>query len=293
MVPQHVIVATDFSEASGRAISIAGKLALQFGAKLSVLHVFEIVAHHRYQIPVSWMIDAVRRDIKQQLLGKVEELKAAGINAHACLLDHGIAPVEIIKYLDCHKDAVAVMGTHARSGMERFLLGSTAEEVLRHASCPVITVGPHVVVSPNSQAFRRVLYAVDCSQSSMSAVPLLQELCTTQSVEMIVLHVSTVPAFDRATEDAVFEPVRKAFTGEAAVGIQPEYVTLHGTDISQAIVNEAERLDADLIVLGVRRGDSSSLRLPPKITFQVIAAAPSAVLTVSSGTAASALPGPA
>ena len=75
MVPQHVIVATDFSEASGRAISIAGKLAVQFQAKLSVLHVFETVAHHRYQIPVSWMIDAVRRDIKQQLFDKVEELK--------------------------------------------------------------------------------------------------------------------------------------------------------------------------------------------------------------------------
>jgi len=62
----------------------------------------------------------------------------------------------------------------------------------------------------------------------------------------------------------------------------PDYVTLHGSDISQAIVNEAERRHADLIVLGVRRGAACSPRLAPKIAFQVIAAAPCAVLTISS-----------
>jgi nucleotide-binding universal stress UspA family protein len=282
MVPEHVIVATDFSAASERAVSIAGKLARQFNASLSLLHVFETVAHHRYQIPVAWMVDAVRRDIKRQLFGKVEELKAAGINAHATLVQGGIATVEILKYLECHKNALAVMGTHARSGMERFLLGSTAEEVLRQAPCPIVTVGPHVVASSDDRAFRKILYATDCSECSLSAVPLVRTLWDSQSVEVAVLHVSRDSGFQPRLENAVLEPVRRALTAHAAAGAEPHYVTLHGSDVSQAIVNEAERIGADLIVLGVRRGGLCSMRLPPRITLQVIGAAPCAVLTVTS-----------
>lgn len=285
MIPEQVIVATDFSAASDRAVSIAGKLARQFNARLSVLHVFEIVAHHRYQIPVTWMVDAVRRDIKRQLLGKVEELRAAGISAHVALVQNGIAAVEILKYLECQNSALAVIGTHARSGMERFFLGSTAEEVLREARCPVVTVGPHVVAPSDGRAFRKILYATDCTETSLSAVPLVRTLWDSHGVELTVLHVSTNPSSEPRSDNPVLESIRRALAEHAAAGAEPEYVTLHGSDVSQAIVNEAERMEADLIALGVRRGGLCSVRLPPKITFQVIGAAPCAVLTVSSDAA--------
>lgn len=282
MIPERVIAATDFSKASERAVALAGKLAIQFGAPLSLLHVFEIVAHHRYQIPVTWMIDAIRKDIKQQLFQKVKDLENAGIEAQASLLENGVAPVEILKYLECHKGALVVMGTHARSGMERFLLGSTAEEVLRHAPCPAVTVGPHVIVPEGQRLFRKLLYAVDCSPSSLSAIPLVHTLCRTEPVEFEVLHVANSSEFQPTSEDTLFNPFRRALAERGAVKLQPEYVTLHGKDVSQGIVNEAERFGADLIVLGVHRGGLCSMRQPPKITFQVIAAAACAVLTVSS-----------
>jgi nucleotide-binding universal stress UspA family protein len=96
--------------------------------------------------------------------------------------------------------------------------------------------------------------------------------------------VSTDPDFVDASEDQNFDPVRKALNsnGPESTEHTAEYVTLHGKDVGQAITNEAERYPADLLVLGVHRASAYATHLAPKIAFQVIAAAPCAVLTISS-----------
>jgi nucleotide-binding universal stress UspA family protein len=136
------------------------------------------------------------------------------------------------------------LGTHVIGGMDRFVLGSTAEEVLRQASCPVITVGPHgtskEVIGPD---FHKVLYATDFSEASLAAVPFAAILRKSSSASRRVLHVSTDPDFVSASEDQSFDPVRKALEGSGPESTEnaTEYVALHGKDVSQAITNEAER----------------------------------------------------
>ena len=90
--------------------------------------------------------------------------------------------------------------------------------------------------------------------------------------------------FHGSSEDQSFNPVRKALGSDGAESAEfaVEYATLHGKDISQAITNEAERYPADLLLLGVHHASAYASHLTPKIAFQVIAAAPCAVLTVSS-----------
>jgi nucleotide-binding universal stress UspA family protein len=282
MFPEQIIAATDFSLPSESVLGIAARLAVRFRSKVVVLHVFEQVAHHHYQIPVSWMIAEIRRDIDRQLARQVKVLTDRGIAAEAKLVHGGLASTEILKTVSCYPNPLLVMGTHARSGMERFLLGSTAEEVLRQAPCAVITVGPHLLHSRQDDAFQKLLFATDFSRPSLAAAPFAEVLWRSQSADLTVLHVSTDPKFQRASENSAFDPLRDVFRAQDSSGRALHYITLHGRDVSQVIVNEAEQCQADLIVLGVRRGAACTPRLAGKIAFQIIAAAPCAVLTVSS-----------
>lgn len=284
MTPDQIVLATDFSPASSAALSIAGRVARIFKAKVLVIHVFQYVAHHQYQVPVGWMIESIRRDVQNRMNEIRKVLADTGVETEGTLIEDGFPSLEILSVLQTCKHPLLVMGTHAIGGMDRFVLGSTAEEVLRQATCPVITVGPHVTSEEETDPnFHRVLYATDFSAASLAAAPFAAMFRRSSSASLRVLHVSAAP--DLATsEDQSFDPVRKALGSggaESAAGAL-EYITLHGRDVSQAITNEAERYPADLLVLGVHRASAYASHLAPKITFQVIAAAPCAVLTISS-----------
>jgi nucleotide-binding universal stress UspA family protein len=285
MNPDQIVLASDFSPASSAALSIAGRFAHMFKAKVLVVHVFQYVARHQYQVPVGWMIECIRRDVQHRMNETRKVLADSWVETEGRMIEDGFPALEILHVIQKCKNPLLVMGTHAIGGMDRFVLGSTAEEVLRQASCPVITVGPHVTskegIGPN---FHKVLYATDFSDASLAAVPFAAMLRKSSSASLRVLHVSTDPNFVGASEDQNFDPVRKALDrdGPESKENTAEYVTLHGKDISQAITNEAERYPADLLVLGVHRASAYASHLAPKIAFQVIAAAPCAVLTISS-----------
>ena len=285
MNPDQIILATDFSPASSAALSIAGRFANMFKVKVLVVHVFQYVARHQYQIPVGWMIECIRRDVQHRMNETRKILADSGVETEGRLIEDGFPALEILNILQTCKNPLLVMGTHAIGGMDRFVLGSTAEEVLRQAVCPVVTVGPHVIseegFGPN---FHKVLYATDFSDASLAAVPFATMLWKSPSASLRILHVSTDPDFSGSTEDRSFDPIRKALASHApeSTAHAAEYVVLHGKDVSQAITNEAERYPADLLVLGVHRASAFASHLAPKIAFQVIAAAPCAVLTISS-----------
>jgi nucleotide-binding universal stress UspA family protein len=284
MIPDQIVLATDFSPASSAALWVAGRFAKIFNAKVLVVHVFQYVAHHPYQIPVGWMIDCIRRDDERRINEARKVLSDNEVETEARLMEYGLPSAEILNLLLVFKHPLLVVGTHAIGGMDRFLIGSTAEEVLRQASCPVVTVGPHVSCDAGMDCgFRRLLYATDFSEASLAAAPVIGMLRKQRLSSLRVLHVSANPDLRGFSEDKNFDTVRKALDGSPErAGGDTEYVTLHGKDVSHAITNEAERYPADLVVLGVQRASAYAARLTPKIAFQVIAAAPCPVLTISS-----------
>jgi nucleotide-binding universal stress UspA family protein len=246
--------------------------------KVTLLHIFPYVPKHQYKVPVEWIIEIIRMDVRS----KIEEIKhtlvKSGVETEIEMLEDGIPAVEIVNYICGCESPLLIMGTRAFGGMERFLLGSTAEAVLRQADCPVITVGPQVGSSTKNHAsLRNMLFATDFSENSLAAIPIMLVLQQACGAHLRVLHVSGdhLPSED---ENKQFGPISKALQGTESA----EYVTLHGANVSQAVVNEAERYPADLLVLGVRRAHESATHLAPKIAFQIIAAAPCAVLTFSS-----------
>lgn len=277
--PNQIVLATDFSPSAMAAVPIAGKFARIFHAKVTLLHIFQYAPKHRHKVPVEWMVEIIRRDVRSKLLEAKAILHESGAETEVVVLEDGIPSRQILSFLQSCEAPLLLMGTHAVGGMDRFILGSTAEEVVRQTHWPVVTVGPHVSPSaPNNVPFREILFATDFGVASLAAAPLVELLRQSAETHLRVLNVSTDRTSDSGEEKEQFDAVRNILE----VRGDEQYVTLHGTNVSQAVVNEAERDRADLVILGVKRASAFASHASPKIAFQIIAASPCAVLTVSS-----------
>jgi nucleotide-binding universal stress UspA family protein len=132
---RKILYATDFSSFSNQAYFHAVSLAQKHGASLTVLFVFH---PERVQTPGSTGdLDADRAYWKEQL----EQIRPVdtGINVRHVLLE-GDPADQIVRHAAEAGMNLIVMGTQGRTGVERQLLGSVAEKVLRDASCSVLVV---------------------------------------------------------------------------------------------------------------------------------------------------------
>jgi nucleotide-binding universal stress UspA family protein len=276
--PTHIIVATDFSPASNAALPYAAPIARLFHAEVTLLHVFQYAPKHRYSVSVEWMSESIRKEAVYKLDEGKRDLQRLGVDARTVMVEGGDPVQQILGFAQTYQSPILVIGTHAVAGMERFLLGSTAEEVLRTARSPVISVGPHVgSATKDSLCLQKILFATDLSKASLASIPFLLELQKLSGARLRVVHIADHSAPEQQ-ELQRFEPIRTALAHTDNV----EYLTLHGKDVSHAIVDEAQEYSADLIVLGVRHAPERATHFAAKIAFQIIAAAPCAVLTVSS-----------
>jgi len=279
----EILLATDFSPASSAALLVAARLARIFSARVVVIYVFEY-SRRPHLMKVDWMIEGIRADLQDRMKETLAELRKLGVEAQERWVEDGAAALDIPRLVGSSTDSMLVLGTHAAAGVDRFVLGSTAEEILRNIACPVVTVGPHVAHGADAEPdLRRILYATDFTESSLGALKFAALFSQSKDAVLRVLHVA-----DRSGENAPAEPERFAAIRADLEALDSlwkdrpvEYLTVLGRSVSQAITKEAERYGADLIVLGIRRAPAYATRLRTSIAFQVIAAAPCAVLTVS------------
>jgi nucleotide-binding universal stress UspA family protein len=142
--PQNVLVATDFGEPASAAFDYARDLARAFGGRLHVLHVAEDLGATAAVGPLTGMdlgrrqreleIDA--RDRLRNLLD--DELRSAA--TETVVMTSNRPATAILRYArDANVDLI-VLGTHGRSGFSEFFMGSVAQEVVRRAPCPVLTL---------------------------------------------------------------------------------------------------------------------------------------------------------
>ncbi|RME76080.1 MAG: universal stress protein, partial [Planctomycetota bacterium] len=142
---ERILVPIDFSPTARRALEAAAQLARLAGGKLYVLHVLdtrglEVAASEGFFEYVN-VVDAMRRGAEQELRALVDELQLGEVVAK-CVVDEGTPTSAIRRAIDDHGVGLVVMGTHGRSGVVRWLLGSVAEKTVRTAPCPVLVVKP-------------------------------------------------------------------------------------------------------------------------------------------------------
>ncbi len=140
---RRVLFATDFSEGSSHALPYAADIARQYGAKLFLVHVIYDVAKSAGWYVPHVSIDEIYNDMEKSARAELEksfvdEMRGLSDIEHVVL--KGIPYEEISKFAAEKRIDLVVLGTHGRRGIDRMLFGSTAEQVVRNAPCPVLSV---------------------------------------------------------------------------------------------------------------------------------------------------------
>lgn len=135
---------TDFSTASGAAFKKAVALARQERAALRLVHVLlppAVLLEDSFMTAKTWaeLTTAGRRQAQRRLRPLLARARKARVRASAAVLE-GTAFEEIVREARRRHADLVVMGTHGRTGVARFFLGSVAARVLARARCPVLTV---------------------------------------------------------------------------------------------------------------------------------------------------------
>jgi len=142
----RILCPIDFSPPSEQALRHAEEVARTFGSELVVAHVVEPMIYPvAYGMPPVAPIDyedAARASAQTALAPIVERLAQAGVKASA-LVDTGAASMRICELVKDKGFDLVVLATHGYTGLKHVLLGSTAERVVRHCTCPVLTVKVH------------------------------------------------------------------------------------------------------------------------------------------------------
>ena len=135
----EILVPTDGSPASDAAIEHAIDLAEQYGARLHALYVVDGAAYSSLEAGAEVVVEALESEGAEATKRVADAAADAGVDCVTSVTS-GTAYQSIHDYVDEHGIDVVVMGTHGRKGLDRYLLGSVTERVVRTSDVPVLTV---------------------------------------------------------------------------------------------------------------------------------------------------------
>jgi nucleotide-binding universal stress UspA family protein len=140
---KNILFTTDFSEGTSHALAYALEMAKKYDAKLHIFHAIHNtfmypglhIPHTSFDILKKEMEEAAQKSLRKVCAAAGESCKLIESS-----LAHGVPYEEILKFAKAHDIDMIVIGTHGRKGLDRAILGSTAERVVRNSHCPVLVI---------------------------------------------------------------------------------------------------------------------------------------------------------
>jgi nucleotide-binding universal stress UspA family protein len=301
---QRVNIATilcpiDFSEFSRDALNHAVALANWYRAKLTLIHVIDIP-----QVPLDALsggagaftppLDLDRAKVADDVRDFARPAIGPADISMDVLITFGGPVTEIQRHAEQIHADVVVVGTHGRSGFQRFVLGSVTERLLRTIVVPLLIVPPPVM-KPKTVVYDTILCPIDFSDESMRALDYALSLAQETDARIILLHVLEAlldEVTPRTRNAAVLEYLREleqdasarlmaAVPDEARTWSHPVERIVRGRAYREVLaIAEAER--ASLIVMGVRGRAALNRLIFGSTTEHVIREARCPVLTLHS-----------
>ena len=136
---QHILVPTDFSDDAKQAASVAVAIATKFGSRITLVHVVTPFALMYEDLPSMDFVTPVEEAARKALARELELLRVNWPSADSLFL-RGPAAHEILGAIDSQDVDLVVIGKHGRGVLNRMLVGSVTERVVRHSSVPVMMV---------------------------------------------------------------------------------------------------------------------------------------------------------
>jgi len=279
----RILVATDFSPASDRALEYALSLARHYGSHLYVAH---IILLDDYPLIAPDLAvareDKYRREAKHAMAKLVRSGRFLGVS-HDILIEEGTLWLAIHNLIKKYGVQLVVAGTQGMGSVQKVLLGSNAEQMFRQSTIPMLTVGPAVPSEPLYEAeFKHILFATDFGPGAEKEAAFALSLAKEHRSKLTVLHVSTGTEETKdAHEDFNLRQMRELVPDPQGEHCLVDYRVVFGNPLDE-ILRARQETRADLIVMGAKKRMSMAGHVPHSTAFDVVTTAPCPVLTVRS-----------
>lgn len=238
---RKIVVGTDFNELATAALHFAGGIAARAGAELIVVYADVFLPPTEFTAAqvkhIAETIEKSKRMTREQLELHVRKNVPDGVVWKATVAD-GIPAPAIAMIADVEGAAFIAVGTHGRGGLQRLMIGSVAEAMIREARVPVLTVRS----TTNPDSVRRILCPINDTGTAVIALEHAALLADALGARLTVLHVSTAGDEKRLDVDRL------------VASRLPKATVLHRTvkhdDAAAEILAVGDGGDYDLIVIG-------------------------------------------
>ena len=282
----RVLFPTDGSACAENAWSYAAYIADQFDAQLHIIRVDERTPE--------WedVIEVKEADLLEELHAPIETDRVPPPQRQEHAVVHSDAAHGIVAYVTEHDMDLVVLGTHGRRGVRRAMLGSVAENVVRHAPCPVLTVGRGPQMEPD-KAFDRALVPVDFSDHQEQLLETVRDWALLFGTEVSLLHVvqlESLPAeygieIGHSDPQEVIQRVQSALETDAAelheAGVSADVEVRNGFPVDE-ILEAVESREAGFLAIATHGRTGLQRMMMGSVAEKVIRRASCPVLTVKS-----------
>jgi nucleotide-binding universal stress UspA family protein len=272
----RIFVATDFTKQAENAMAFAAALARSHSSALTLVNVIDLSIISASVNTLVGPAVAVLKETSESLL-KEAVGRLPGLAVQTKLLEE-FSPSNALLSI-ASEASLLVMGTTSKHALEKFVVGSVAEQVLRSAPCPVLTVGPKVPrLSSEYLTLHNILFATDFSSQAAKAAPFALAFAEDSVSNLYLCHVDPKEQ-TVSTSDSFLSALERIVPRSAYDWCNPRAVVEHG-QADRAILELAENVDADLIVLGARKASFWLEHIHTGLTPALLAEARCPVLTV-------------
>jgi nucleotide-binding universal stress UspA family protein len=287
VVFEEILFPTDGSDGAAFAFDHVVDLAAHHGATVHVLNVAD-TTQNGFLESRGQDVAALEQERERIVSEAAEQAERRGVDTVTDVVQ-GEPYREIVDYAERHGLDLVAMPTHGRRGLERFLLGSTSERVVRRADVPVLTMRPDDDVTI-SHPYQNVLVPTDGSNCANQALAIGVDVADAEDATLHLLSVIAITALGAdARPDIQMEMLEEsaqelldeaaAFADDAGVDAASTTVE-YGPSIHQAILTYIDDHDIDLVVVGTHGRTGFDRYVLGSVTEYLVRTSPIPVLTV-------------
>ncbi|MFY9225008.1 MAG: universal stress protein [Blastocatellia bacterium] len=291
---KKILFPTDYSECAEQAFIYAIDLARRFQAELYILHAIVNYTYAGYFSPDQEnLYKNLRKNAEYLTEDLVEKYQISDLKVEKLYFPALSASSMIVDYANQFQAGLIIMGTHGRQGLSHLVLGSVAENVIRTANCPVLTIGKSMVIDKDSKLIKNILVPIDFSDHSKQLLSYAMDLAKNYQAKLQLLHVIDTPVYpafyvmDQMAVTSVAENIKIRVIENLTnlvnelkePNVKTEVFAVEGR-AAKTITQFAEENDNDLILIATHGLTGVERFLLGSVTEKVVRLAKQAVFTI-------------
>lgn len=233
-----IIVPIDFSENSIKALEFAIFMADKKHAKITLVHVMEIVYDFASQAAIA--LDSMYSDGERMLGNLIEKYKASNVDMEYKIVD-GVASISVARIADELDATLIVMGTQGASGIKKALIGTTTVNLIREANCPVLVVPAQAHVSE----IKKITLALEFANHEEKFIDWIIAMSERWGLGLEILHVQTNKGFK---EDLAILGI-ESYLQKKHPGLQARIHTFYSESASEGLDMYMQEHDNMILVM--------------------------------------------